>query len=591
MRKQLIALREKMKARGFDAYMIPTTDFHRSEYVHDHFKCREYVSGFTGSAGTLVVTMDEAKLWTDGRYFLQAAAQLEGSGIELMKMGEPDVPTIVEYLEQVLADDRADDNNAHHAKTLAFDGRICSPADIPEGKFNISANCDLVNEIWIDRPVIVPSEIYKLDESVTGETSSSKLARLRAAMAEKSADYHIITALDEIAWLYNLRGSDVKHTPVFFAYALITAEEDRLYLMVKPPAGSADVLCKTTHLRSYEDFMADLAELPAGKLLLNKDNTSYAILNSIPDHMEIISDEDPVLAMKSIKNPIEIESTKKAHIKDGAAMTAFLCRLKSSTDQITEISAADKLEEFRRRQDGFYDLSFETISGYGSNGAIIHYSATEETNKELRPEGLYLVDSGGQYDDGTTDITRTIALGPLTDEMKLHYTTVLKCHIALATAKFRPGTTGAELDAIARKPLQEIGLNYNHGTGHGIGHLLGCHEGPQSISPRDKTHAILPGMINSNEPGVYIEGSHGIRLENEMVCVELAADTDAASSLLYGFETITFCPLDRDAILPELLTGDELAWLNTYHKQVYETISPLVDDKTKTWLCGATKTI
>lgn len=574
MRKELQALREKMKMYGFDAYLIPTTDFHRSEYVHDHFKFREYISGFTGSAGTLVVTMDEAKLWTDGRYFLQAAAQLEGSGIDLMKMGQPGVPTIVEYLEDVLIDGAvASDGSA--APVLAFDGRVCSPADIPEGKFNISVNHDLADEIWPDRPAIVPSEIYALDESVTGEASASKLARLRAVMAEKGADYHMITALDEIAWLYNLRGRDVKHTPVFFAYALITPEEDRLYLMGKPP------VCKELRIRPYEAFLDDLTQLPAGKMLLNRDVTSYTILSAIPDHMEIISEEDPVTAMKTIKNPIEIESTKKAHIKDGTAMVNFLYWLKNSMEQITEISAADKLEEFRRRQEGCYDLSFDTISGYGSNGAIIHYSATEKTNTELRPEGLYLVDSGGQYDDGTTDITRTIALGSLTDEMKVHYTAVLRSHIALAMARFKHGTTGAELDAIARKPLQDMGLNYNHGTGHGVGHLLGCHEGPQSISPRDNIHAILPGMINSNEPGVYIEGSHGIRLENEMVCVKCGQ--------LYGFETITFCPFDRDAILPDKLTDSELKWLNDYHRQVWKKISPLVDEDTKTWLYEAIK--
>lgn len=586
MRKELQALREKMKTHGFDAYLIPTTDFHRSEYVHDHFKFREYVSGFNGSAGTLVVTMDEAKLWTDGRYFLQAAAQLEGSGIDLMKMGEPDVPTIVEYLYNVLnGGSVASDGSA--APVLAFDGRVCSPADIPEGKFNISVNHDLADEIWPDRPAIVPSEIYALDESVTGEASASKLARVRAVMAEKGADYHMITALDEIAWLYNLRGRDVKHTPVFFAYALVTLEEDRLYLMGKPPVGfcddtgSGEHICKSTCVRPYEVFLDDLTQLPAGKMLLDRDVTSYAILDAIPRHMEIISDEDPVSAMKAIKNPIEIESTKKAHIKDGAAMVNFLSWLKNNMEQITEISAADKLEDFRRRQEGCYDLSFDTISGYGSNGAIIHYSATEETNKELKPEGLYLVDSGGQYDDGTTDITRTIALGPLTDEMKVHYTAVLRSHIALAMARFKHGTTGAELDAVARKPLQDIGLNYNHGTGHGVGHLLGCHEGPQSISPRDKAHAILPGMINSNEPGVYIEGSHGIRLENEMVCVKRGQ--------LYGFETITFCPFERDAILPEHLTDSELTWLNDYHEQVWQKISPLVDDDTKTWLHEMTK--
>lgn len=567
MRKELIALRQKMQENGFDAYIIPTTDFHRSEYVHDHFKCREYISGFTGSAGTLLVTTEEALLWTDGRYFLQAENQLKGSGIKLMKMGQPDVPTMIEYLESIMTEDHI----------LAFDGRLCSPSDIPEDMFTMVTDADLVGEIWRERPAINPSEIYPLDLSVTGESSESKLARLRAAMAEKGADFHIITALDEIAWLYNLRGSDVKHTPVFFAYALITAGEDFLYTMKE------DLHAPGNHL-PYEQFMTDIEALPPGTVLLDKSTTGYAIIDALPEHLEIISAEDPVLEMKAIKNQAEISATKNAHIKDGVAMVSFIHWLKQNGEGLTEIDASDKLEDFRKSREGFTDLSFDTISGYAGNGAIIHYSATEDTNKTLKSEGLYLVDSGGQYEDGTTDITRTIAMGPLTDNMKLHYTAVLKSHIALCTAKFTPGTTGAELDAIARKPLLEIGLNYNHGTGHGVGHLLGCHEGPQSISPRDTTHPILPGMINSCEPGVYIEGSHGIRLENELLCIE----TDSG---LYGFEPITFCPFDRDAIVAENLTKDELAWLNFYHAKVFETIGPLVDGEIKKWLQEATKEI
>ena len=590
MKKELITLRKKIQSYGFDAYMIPTSDFHQSEYVHDHFKCREYISGFTGSAGTLVVTMDEARLWTDGRYFLQAAAQLEGSGICLMKMGVEGVPTIVEYLEGVLDDD----------SILAFDGRVCTPKDIPEGKFNMVTECDLVGEIWSDRPVIEPSKIYSLPISVTGESHDSKLSRLREAMTNHDADYCILTSLDEIAWLYNLRGDDVKHTPVFFAYALISAEDDRLYVMdeglgetLRCASGESSSTAVSLHL--YDKFLDDLMLLPPGNLLIDKDNTSYAILDSLPENVEIISCESPVAAMKAIKNDAEIVSTKKAHLKDGAAMVEFLCWLKktmaensrsddeTSDMQITELYASAKLEECRRKQDGFKDLSFETISAYGSNGAIVHYSATEETNKVLGPEGFYLVDSGGQYEDGTTDITRTVALGPLTDEMKLHYTTVLKSHIALCTEKFEPGTTGAELDELTRGPLRKIGLDYNHGTGHGVGHLLGCHEGPQSISPRDKSHAILPGMINSDEPGVYIEGEYGIRLENEILCIEKEG--------LYGFEPLTFCPFDKDAILPERLTDTELEWLNDYHRQVYEKISPLVDEETKQWLKEASRTL
>lgn len=577
MRKEITALREKMKLYGFDAYMIPTSDFHQSEYVHDHFKCREYVSGFTGSAGTLIVTMDEARLWTDGRYFLQAAAQLEGSGISLMKMGCEGVPTIIEYLDSVLND--TDSAVGQTEKLLAFDGRICTVSDIPEDKFTMITDCDLVGEIWTDRPEITPSRIYPIDISVSGETHTSKLARLRNIMAENNVDYHVITRLDEIAWLYNLRGNDVKHTPVFFAYALITSTEDFLYIM------DADFEYHDSEnviLRPYDCFFDDLRALEHGRLLADKGSLCYALIDALPYDIEIVSSETPISSMKAIKNKSEIESTKNAHLKDGAAMAEFLYWLKNTVghEEITELDAAAKSEECRMKQDGFKDLSFETISAYGSNGAIIHYSATEKSNKTLAPKGFYLVDSGGQYEDGTTDITRTVALGELTDEMKLHYTTVLKCHIALCRAIFKPGTTGAELDALTRAPLHEIGMDYNHGTGHGVGHLLGCHEGPQAISTRDKTHAIMPGMINSDEPGVYIEGEYGIRLENEILCIEKEGQ--------YGFEPITFCPFDRDAILPEILTDDERDWLNEYHHQVYEKISPLVSDGVCRWLENAT---
>lgn len=568
MKPQLLALRQKMKEHQMDAYMIPTTDFHGSEYVNDYFKCREFVSGFTGSAGTLIVTMDEAKLWTDGRYFLQAQAQLAGSGIDLMKTGQSGVPTIIEYLEATLKENQI----------LGFDGRVCSIGKTLDEKFNISIDYDLVNEIWPNRPPIIPSKIYPLDESVTGESAASKLSRVRKHMAARNANYHLTASLEEIAWLYNLRGNDIRHTPVFFSYALITPDEDRLYVM--------DTTFKGSNVYPYDRFMEDIKNLPPGTMLLNENITNYAIIKSLPQDMKIISEENPVSLMKSIKNHAEITGTKQAHLRDGAAMVEFLYWLKTNINhiEISEISASDYLETCRRKQKGYSDLSFDTISGYGSNGAIIHYSATSETNRILKPEGLYLVDSGGQYDDGTTDITRTIALGPLTHEMQVHYTAVLKGHIALSTAQFEPGTTGATLDAIARKPLQEIGLDYNHGTGHGVGHMLGCHEGPQTINPRGKYYPIKPGMINSNEPGVYIENSHGIRLENEILCIMLPNG-------LYGFEPITFCPFDRDAILAENLTDAEIQWLNTYHQQVRDKISPLVDSPTREWLFEATEPI
>ncbi len=566
MKKQLTELRQVMTERNIDACLIPTTDFHNSEYVNDYFKSREFISGFTGSAGILVVTSKEAKLWTDGRYFLQAAAELNGTGIDLMKMGHPDVPTIQEYLESSLSD----------ASTLAFDGRVVDNATGSQyaEKFNAIYDADLPGEIWSDRPEIAPSKIYALSDDVTGESAESKLNRVRQFMAEKHADYHLISQLEDIAWLYNLRGDDIPHTPVFFAFALITADEDRLYVLDKSYEGGLP----------YLQIFEDLSKLPAGTMLLNKEAASYALCKAIPEDIQIIDHENPCTLMKALKNQTEIEATKNAHLKDGAAMVEFLYWLKNHPDKskLTEIKAADYLSSCRAKQEGFNDLSFATISGYAGNGAIVHYDPTPETDKNLQPEGFLLVDSGGQYTDGTTDITRTIALGPLTGEMKQHYTAVLKGHIALARAKFAPGTTGAQLDPLARKPLQEIGLDYNHGTGHGVGHLLSVHEGPQTISPRGTKFTIEPGMISSNEPGVYIEGSHGIRLENEILCVESAKDQ-------LEFETITFCPFDREAILTAQLTEDELNWINDYHEEVYQKIAPLITEETRNWLYKETR--
>lgn len=576
MREQLTKIRALMAARHIDAYLIPTTDFHGSEYVNDYFKCRRYVSGFTGSAGTLLITQSEAWLWTDGRYFLQAADQLAGTGIGLMKEKEPGVPAISEYLTSLAASSKD--------FRLGFDGRV---VDYTAGKSfeeicpNIDYQLDLAGEIWDDRPQIRPSEIYALPESVTGESAASKLSRLRAYLRDKGADCHLMTSLEEIAWLFNLRGGDVENTPVFFSFALITADEARLYVM----DSHLQAMDGVTVLPYFQIF-EDIKELDSGSILLDEQVVSYALIKSLPPQVKVICGNNPVSLMKALKNPTEIAATKNAHIKDGAAMAGFLCWLKKNIGrtEITEISAADYLESCRRAQDGCFDLSFPTIAGYGPNGAIVHYDPTLGEGCALKPEGLFLVDSGGQYADGTTDITRTIALGPLTEEMKQHYTLVLRSHIALARAQFPAGTTGADLDKTARKPLWDYGLDFNHGTGHGVGHILSVHEGPQRIAETGTACPLYPGMITSNEPGVYIEGSHGIRLENEILCVENENGS-------YGFETITLCPFDRDAILPELMTGEELSWLNDYHKRVRDTLLPLVDEEAGQWLIKATAEI
>ena len=578
MRKQIEDLRENMREKKTDAYIIPTTDFHGSEYVNAYFKCREFVSGFTGSAGTLVVTEDAAALWTDGRYFLQAESELAGSEIMLMREGEPDVPEISEWLRQRLTSGKA--------QTVGFDGRIVSAkfGEKIKEHFNVEAELDLAGEIWAERPELMASEIYPLGLGVTGESAESKLSRVREEMRKAGAEANIITSLEEIAWLFNLRGSDVLHTPVFYAFALIERERATIYLLNRTEKVKS-LFNDGIEIKPYEAIFDELKLLDAKSVMYDGNTISYRLFESIPNACESIKCTDPAMRMKAIKNSTEIACTKQAHIRDGAAVTRFIKWLKENAgkEEITEISAVEYLAEERRKQ-GAYDLSFDTIAGYGPHGAIIHYEAAPETNVQLKPEGFLLVDSGGQYEDGTTDITRTIALGPLTKEMKHCYTAVLKAHIALATAEFDAETTGAELDAIARKPLHAEGLDFKHGTGHGVGHMLSVHEGPNTISPRGKNSHILPGMITSNEPGVYIENKFGIRLENEILCTERKDGR-------YEFETITFCPIEREAILPELLTETEKAWLNAYHARVYDTLKPLLSTEEQVWLKAAASEI
>jgi len=562
MRKELQNLRDIMTEAGIDIYIIPTTDFHGSEYVNDYFKCREYISGFTGSAGTLVVEKDFAGLWTDGRYFIQAAQQLANSGIELMRMGEAEVPSLEEYVLD------------HSENTvIGFDGRVINVGlgDKLEGKFKVIHNMDLVDKIWNDRPELIPTEIYPLDINVTGENFKSKIARLQNAMAAMDVDYTLISRLEDNAWLFNLRASDISYTPVFYSFALISREKCSLYTM------GEKFNLENVDTKSYQQVYADISALRKCKVLVDKNTISYSLSKSFHESVEIVMDSSPVEKFKAIKNAAEIEATKVAHIKDGAAIAEFICWLKNNVGRevITEVSAADYLEECRRRH-GAYDLSFTTIAGYEEHGAIIHYGATEETDVEIKPEGLILVDSGGQYHNGTTDITRTIALGEVSKERKTHYTAVLKGHIALAMANFEKGTTGAQLDELARKPIKELGLNFNHGTGHGVGHLLSVHEGPNTISPRGTESQILPGMITSNEPGLYFEGEYGIRIENEILCYE--------EGEICKFETITLCPYEQDAMDLEVLTDNEIDYINSYHKMVCELVSPHVDKETKEWL-------
>ena len=619
MRRELTALREQMRKHDIDWYLIPSSDPHGSEYLNPHFRCREYISGFTGSAGTLLVGMDEAYLWTDGRYFIQAASQLTGSGISLMKSGEKDVPTVIQFLKDLSEKqmqspaqvngqaEKSGDSDAQvqgrgekrrmlpaqvpAGLTLGFDGKVISMEaglELNDMNFNIVSEIDLVDKVWQNRPRIIPSPIYDLPLSSVGKTFEEKLSDVRVKMKNKTADLLLISSPEEIAWLFNMRGNDIEYTPVFFAYALISRSDCLLFVSQKnlPPTFR---LCRT---KNYDCIGSYLQTLPKWKTLwLSGKRTNFALYVKIsspatkgPDTdssgaVKIIDESTPVEMMKAVKNTTEIASTEHAHIKDGVAMVNFIHHLKHSIGkkEITEISAAKYLLACRKKQPGFIEPSFATISGYNSNGAIIHYNATPETNRMLEALGFLLIDSGGQYIDGTTDITRTISLGKLSCKMKKYYTYVLKSHIALASATFSPGTTGAELDRIARKPLQSIGLDYNHGTGHGVGHISSVHEGPNTISLRGGNIAFLPGMITSNEPGVYIENEFGIRLENEMLCVRRGGER-------YAFKTLTLCPFDPESILLDLLTEQETEWLNAYHDDVVRILTPLLKPKVAAWL-------
>ena len=577
MKKELELLQGVMRENGVAICIVPTNDFHGSEYINEYFRSRQFISGFTGSAGTLVVCEDSAYLWTDGRYFLQASLQLKESGIELMKTGEPGVPEIDEFLEK----------NLKEGDVLAFDGRVLA-CRIGDKYKQIADKCgaitkfdlDLPDLVWTERPKLLGNSIWALPETSYGEPFEEKLARVREAMTKSSVNYHLITGLEENAWLYNLRGSDVDRSPIFFSFTLITPDSITLYKF----GDDFDDLLKEkgVTVKSYLDIFEDIKLLPnEAAVLADFDAASYSLIKSIPAPCKIVDGISPTSVFKSVKNHMEIAATKEAHMYDGIAMVNFIYWLKNTVKKqsLTEISASDHLESLRRAQPGFIDLSFDTIAGYMSNGAIIHYSATPESDTALEANGFILVDSGGQYLKGTTDITRTIALGALTDKMKEYYTAVLRGHLDLAMAKFKAGTTGCDLDYLARKALQEIGLDYNHGTGHGVGHVLSVHEGPQRISKLPNKYKLEPGMITSDEPGVYIEGEFGIRIENEILCKEADGNADE----LY-FEMLTLCPYEPDAIISERLTEEERTYLNDYHKMVYSKLAPLLEPEVRNWL-------
>ncbi len=582
--ERLAKLRAKMKKLEVDAYIVPTNDFHGSEYVGDYFKSRSYITGFTGSAGTCVITMDEAGLWTDGRYFLQAESELEGTTITLYKMGEAGVPTILEFLKNKLT--------KHNC--IGFDGRVVSIGFVKslkqalnnlELKYNYEL--DLVGDIWKDRPELSHKSVYELGLEYAGESRTSKFKRVRSALLSAGADMLVLTSLDDIAWLLNLRGADVECNPVFLSYVTLSMNECTLYL-------NESILSKTiinnletdlVTIKPYNQIYQDLQSMSKSVVLMIDENkVNYRIYGCVEGH-QIVNKLNPTTMFKAIKNETEIKNAYLAHLKDGVALTKFIYYLKQNIGKVdlTEISASDILERFRKEQTNFIGLSFETIAGYKEHGAIIHYSATEATNKTLDQQSFLLVDSGGQYLEGTTDVTRTISLGQLSAKEKTYYTLVLKGHLALSNAVFIKGTSGANLDILARSALFKYGLNYNHGTGHGVGSLLNVHEGPQNISPSviRANYSFEVGMITSNEPGVYLPGEFGVRIENLVLCKE---NQTTAFGQFLCFDDLTLAPYEIDAIDLSLLTEVEKAQIHAYHQRVYEMLSPYLTKAENEWL-------
>ena len=582
--EKLELLRKEMSKYHIDAYVVPTNDFHGSEYIGDYFKVREFISGFTGSAGTVVITMSEAVLWTDGRYFLQVEEQLKQSEFILMKMGEPKTPTVKEYLNKKM----------RRGSVIGFDGRtmIASEAeDISSiSKLKINSKLDFIGEIWSDRPPISCEPVWMLPEEYSGQSYTDKVCNIRKELKKNSADVLVITSLDEIAWTLNLRGNDVKCNPVFMAFMVITENDSILFTQEK--AFNKEIKEKLKKdgvvLKAYHEVYQYLEGIHHKTVWFNKESANYNILNSMNESNKILNQFTPPLLMKSIKNSTEIKNMERAHLLDGIAMTKFIFWLKKNVGKmkLTEISLGEKLEAFRGMAESYLGPSFEPIVGYAKHGAIVHYRATPQTDSEIKDENIVLIDSGGQYLEGTTDITRTISLGKVTDKMKEMYTAVLRGNLSLASAVFREGCSGVALDYLARKPLWEKGMDYNHGTGHGVGYLLNVHESPNAfryrILPNPQLNPELrPGMITSDEPGVYLEGEFGIRLENLIVCVKKKS-TEYGKFL--GFRPLTLVPFDKELINISDMTKEEQRLLKQYHKMVYKKVSPYLTEEECIWL-------
>ena len=592
--QRIEALREVMKREHLAAFIFPSTDPHKGEYVPDHWKGREFISGFNGSAGTAVVTLTSAALWTDSRYFIAAEEQLKGTEFQLMKLKMLGTPTIAEWIgkecgagAEVAVDGMV--NSANFVKELIADLRH-------QGGITLRTNLDPLAQIWTNRPPIPenPVEIYPM--KYAGESCSDKITRIRKALREKHADGMLMSALDDIAWTLNLRGTDVHCNPVFVSYLLISSKDVTLYInKVKlTPEVEAYLKAEGVGIAPYEDVTKGLKDYFEYNILLDPDEVNYTLYKQVS--REIVEAESPVKRMKTIKNPTEIAGFRSAMLKDGIAMVKFLYWLQKvlpapvgegagvGSVSLTEISVDQKLTSFRTEQPDFRDISFDTIAGYQAHGAIVHYEATPETDVPLKPEGFLLLDSGAQYLDGTTDITRTIALGELTEEQKKVYTLVLKGHIQIELCKFPSGVSGTQLDILAREALWREGLNYLHGTGHGVGTYLNVHEGPHQLRMEWKPAPFVAGMTVTDEPGVYLEGKFGVRIENTLLITPYK-ETEFGKFL--QFESLTLCPIDKTPIIKDMLLQEEIDWLNKYHQKVFDTLSPHLNEEETAWLCEA----
>ena len=580
--KRLADLRKVMSEKGVDFYMIPTADLHNSEYVHDYFKCREFMSGFTGSNGTMVISEKEACLWTDGRYFIQAEKELAGSGIVLMKMNEPGVPKIVEYLEA----------NMQAGQTLGFDGRCVNASQylsFEETLKDISFKMDedLVTELWTDRPQMPATDLFLVPEEVAGASVQEKLGQVREKLED--CDSLFLSKLDDIMWLFNVRANDVECNPVALSYSFVSKEEAVLFLQTKANKGAVQTALENSGVKvlPYEEAFAYLEKLPQQKVLLDKANTSAMVASVLKKNCEVEYGTNPTNLLKAVKNPVEIEHMRKFYLLDSVALTKFIYWLKNHPDKksLNECSAATKLDGLRAEIPGFIELSFPTISAYQANAAMMHYEATEESHANLDEEGFYLVDSGGQYLGATTDVTRTISLGKLTEAQRKHYTLTALGMLDLSEAQWLYGCSGRNLDILARIRLWKEGIDYKCGTGHGIGYILNVHEGPQNIRwkyTEDMKEAVLePGMAISNEPGVYLEGQYGIRIENILLTKNSVQNEDGQ---FMNFETLTFVPLDRAALDVSYMNAEDLDRVNRYQINVYEAVSPYLTEEEKAWL-------